>query len=310
MELVRGIHNMRDAHQGCVLTIGNFDGVHLGHQRVIAALIAKAQALNLTPAVMVFEPQPRELFSPDRAPARLSRLRDKYNLLKKLGVKRLICVNFNREFASQTADYFVEHVLVEKLGIKHLIIGDDFHFGKDRLGNFDMLVKAGEQFGFEVTDTATYKFLDCRISSTAIRSALQNDNLSEAKRMLGRPYSIVGRVVHGAKLGRNIGFPTANVLLKRVVSPVKGVYVVKIKVNNQDYYGVANIGSRPTVEGVRQQLEVHLFDFKQNLYGQQIEVALLDKIREEQRFNTLDELTKQISKDSEQARNYVQALNN
>ncbi len=310
MELVRGIHNMRDAHKGCVLTIGNFDGVHLGHQRVIAALIAKAEALNLTPAVMVFEPQPRELFNPQNAPARLSRLRDKYNLLNKLGVKRLICVNFNREFANQTPEYFVEHVLVEKLGIKHLIIGDDFHFGKDRLGNFNMLLNAGEQFDFTVTDTASYKFLDCRISSTEIRHALQNDNLPEAKRMLGRPYSIVGRVVHGAKLGRNIGFPTANVLLKRCVSPVKGVYVVKVKVNKKNYYGVANIGSRPTVNGVRQQLEVHLFDFKQNLYGQQIEVALLEKIREEQRFASLDELTKQISKDSEQARNYVQALNN
>lgn len=310
MELVRSIHNMRDAHKGCVLTIGNFDGVHLGHQRVIAALVAKAKELQLTPAVMVFEPQPQELFNPERAPARLTRLRDKYNLLKKLGVKRLICVNFNRKFANQTAEYFIEKVLVEKLGIKHLIIGDDFHFGKNRLGNFKMLVEAGIRLDFNVTDTATYKFLDCRISSTAIRKALQHDNLGEAQRMLGRPYTIVGRVVHGAKLGRNIGFPTANVLLKRCVSPVKGVYVVKLNIQQKDYYGVANIGSRPTVDGIKQQLEVHVFDFNNDLYGQHIEVALLAKIREEQRFASIDELTNQISKDSEQARDFVRALNN
>lgn len=309
MQLVRGIHNIRDAHNGCVLTIGNFDGVHLGHQRVVKALVEKAQQLNLIPAVLVFEPQPQELFNPQMAPARLSRLRDKYTLLKKLGVQRLICVNFNHEFASQSAEQFIEDLLVNKLGVKHLIIGDDFRFGKNRLGNFSMLKTAGAKFGFDVTDTASYKMLECRISSTEIRRALQQDELHDAELMLGREYSIIGRVVHGDKQGRNLGFPTANVLLKRCVSPVAGVYVVKAKALGKYVYGVANIGSRPTVNGIRQQLEVHIFDFNNDLYGQQIEVALLKKLRAEQRFASLDELTAQIAKDSEQARNYIANLN-
>ncbi|WP_371377852.1 bifunctional riboflavin kinase/FAD synthetase [Thalassotalea aquiviva] len=310
MELVRGIHNIRDVHRGCVLTIGNFDGVHLGHQRVISALVEKATRLNLIPAVMVFEPQPQELFNPQMAPARLTRLRDKYRLLQELGVKRLICVNFNHKFASQSAEYFVEHLLVEKLGIKHLIIGDDFHFGKNRQGDFSMLVKEGQRLGFGVNDTASYMVQDCRISSTEIRKALQQDHIAEAERMLGRQYSISGRVVHGDKQGRNLGFPTANVLLKRCVSPVKGVYVVQAKLANNMYYGVANIGSRPTINGVRQQLEVHLFNFQKEIYGQQIDVTLLHKLREERRFDSLAALTEQIAKDSEQARQYVQALIN
>ncbi|WNC73338.1 bifunctional riboflavin kinase/FAD synthetase [Thalassotalea psychrophila] len=309
MQLVRGIHNIRDAHNGCVLTIGNFDGVHLGHQRVVKALVEKAQQLNLIPAVLVFEPQPQELFNPQMAPARLSRLRDKYTLLKTLGVQRLICVNFNHEFASQSAEQFIEDLLVNKLGVKHLIIGDDFRFGKNRLGDFSMLKSAGVKFGFDVTDTKSYKMLECRISSTEIRRALQQDELHDAELMLGREYSIIGRVVHGDKQGRNLGFPTANVLLKRCVSPVAGVYVVKAKALGKSVYGVANIGSRPTVNGIRQQLEVHIFDFNNDLYGQQIEVALLKKLRAEQRFASLDELTAQIAKDSEQARNYIANLN-
>ncbi|WP_394176968.1 bifunctional riboflavin kinase/FAD synthetase [Thalassotalea litorea] len=310
MQLLRGIHNIRKYHHGCVLTIGNFDGVHLGHQRVISALVDKAKQLNAIPAVMVFEPQPQELFNPQHAPARLSRLRDKYHLLSQLGVKRLICVNFNREFASQSAEDFIENLLVDKLGIKHLIIGDDFRFGKNRQGDFSMLQNASKRFGFSVTDTASYKLLDCRISSTAIREALYRDDLTEAQRMLGRPYSIMGRVVHGDKRGRRLGFPTANVLLKRCVSPVNGVYAVKIFVAGETHYGVANIGSRPTINGERQQLEVHIFDFKRDLYGQQIEIALLQKLRQEVRFNSVDELSQQIQKDSEQARTVVRILVN
>ena len=305
MQLVRGLHNIQSADHGCVLTIGNFDGVHLGHSKVISALVAKAKALNCVAAVLVFEPQPQELFSPETAPARLCRLRDKYNLLKKLGVERLICVNFNRKFANQTAEMFIEKLLVQNLGIKHLIVGDDFHFGKNRLGTFDMLCQAGKKFGFEVTDTASYKMADCRISSTEIRHALEQDRLHDAEQMLGRAYSIMGRVFHGDKRGRKIGFPTANVLLKRRVSPVAGVYVVKVNTNNEIFYGVANIGSRPTVAGIRQQLEVHIFNFNDDIYGQSIEVVMLKKLRNEIKFSSLDQLTEQIGKDSEEARNYL-----
>jgi riboflavin kinase/FMN adenylyltransferase len=302
MQLVRGIHNIRPQDHGCVLTIGNFDGVHLGHQQVIKALVSKAKALNCVAAVLVFEPQPQELFSPDTAPARLCRLRDKYNLLAQLGVQRLICVNFTIKFSQQSAHYFIEHLLVEKLGIKHLIVGDDFHFGKNRQGNFPMLCQAGQKLGFAVSDTASYKMADCRISSTAIRQALEHDELASAKQMLGREYSIIGRVFHGDKRGRQLGFPTANVLLKRRVSPLSGVFAVMVNTNTGQFKGVANVGARPTVAGVRQQLEVHSFDFDQGLYGQCIEVIIKKKLRPVIKFDSLEALTKQIKKDSEQAK--------
>jgi riboflavin kinase/FMN adenylyltransferase len=302
MQLVRGIHNIQLNDHGCVLTIGNFDGVHLGHQQVIKALVSKAKALNCVAAVLVFEPQPQELFSPETAPARLCRLRDKYNLLAKLGVQRLICVNFTAKFANQSAQHFIEHLLVNKLGIKHLIVGDDFHFGKNRTGNFSMLCQAGEKYGFDVSDTASYKMADCRISSTAIRQALEQDDLVSVKQMLGREYSIIGRVFHGDKRGRQLGFPTANVLLKRRVSPLSGVFAVMVKTNNGEFKGVANIGARPTINGIRQQLEVHIFDFDENVYGQCIEVVVKKKLRPVIKFDSLEALTAQIRQDSEQAK--------
>ena len=308
MQLVRGIHNIQPHDHGCVLTIGNFDGVHLGHQQVIKALVEKAKALDCVAAVLVFEPQPQELFSPETAPARLCRLRDKYSLLAKLGVQRFICVNFTHEFANQSAETFIEHLLVNKLGIKHLIIGDDFHFGKYRVGNFTMLKEAGQQYGFNVSDTKSYKMADCRISSTAIRQALQQDKLDDVERMLGREYSIIGRVFHGDKRGRQLGFPTANVLLKRRTSPLTGVFAVKVSTEFGLFDGVANIGARPTVSGIRQQLEVHIFDFNENLYGQCIEVIIKKKLREVMKFDSLDALTEQISKDSEQAKTTLTAI--
>ena len=302
MQLVRGIHNIQPSDHGCVLTIGNFDGVHKGHQRVISSLVTKAKALNCVAAVLVFEPQPQELFAPDQAPARLCRLRDKYALLADLGVERLICVNFNFKFASQSAEQFIEHLLVEKLGIKHLIVGDDFHFGKNRAGDFTMLSQAGKTFGFEVTDTASCKLADCRVSSTAIRQALEQDNLVDVEKMLGRPYSIIGKVFHGDKRGRQLGFPTANVLLKRRNSPLNGVFAVKVQTVNGFFNGVANIGARPTVNGIRQQLEVHIFDFQDDLYGQCIEVIIIKKLRQVMKFEDLAALTTQIEIDSEQAK--------
>jgi len=307
MQLVRGIHNIKAEDYGCVLTIGNFDGVHKGHQRVISALVAKAKALNCVAAVLVFEPQPQELFAPDKAPARLCRLRDKYALLAKLGVQRLICVNFTRKFANQSAEQFIEDLLVEKLGIKHLIVGDDFHFGKNRIGDFTMLSQAGEKFGFNVTDTASCKLADCRISSTAIRYSLAQDHLADVENMLGRPYSIIGKVFHGDKRGRQLGFPTANVLLKRHNSPLNGVFAVKVLTANGTFNGVANIGARPTIKGIRQQLEVHIFNFDEDLYGQCIEVVIKKKLRQVMKFDSLTALTAQIKLDSEQAK---QVLNN
>ena len=302
MQLVRGIHNIQPEDHGCVLTIGNFDGVHIGHQRVISALVTKAKALNCVAAVLVFEPQPQELFAPEQAPARLCRLRDKYALLAQLGVQRLICVNFTLGFASQSAEQFIENLLVEKLGIKHLIVGDDFHFGKNRVGDFAMLSQAGKAYGFNVTDTASCKMANCRVSSTAIRQALAQDNLADVEKMLGRAYSIMGKVFHGDKRGRQLGFPTANVLLKRHKSPLTGVFAVKVKTSNGLFNGVANIGARPTVQGIRQQLEVHIFNFNDDLYGQIIEVIIKKKLRPVMKFDSLTALTTQIKLDSEQAK--------
>lgn len=306
MQLIRGIHNIGHSDHGCVLTIGNFDGVHKGHQRVVSALVSKAKALNCVSAVLVFEPQPQELFAPDKAPARLCRLRDKYALLAELGVQRLICVNFNVKFANQSAEQFIEHLLVEKLGIKHLIVGDDFHFGKNRQGDFTMLTQAGKKYGFEVTDTASCKLANCRVSSTAIRQALAQDNLQNVENMLGRPYSIIGKVFHGDKRGRQLGFPTANVLLKRQKSPLDGVFAVKVKTNNGVFNGVANIGARPTINGVRHQLEVHIFDFSDDIYGQCIEVIIIKKLRQVMKFDNLAALTAQIQLDSKQAKKILQ----
>ncbi|WP_047045624.1 bifunctional riboflavin kinase/FAD synthetase [Vibrio mexicanus] len=309
MELIRGIHNIHAKHHGCVLTIGNFDGVHLGHQQVLNQVSEQAKLLGLPSVVMTFEPQPLELFARDKAPARLARLRDKYVQLGKLDIDRLLCVNFNRHFADLTAEAFISELLVEKLGVKFLVIGDDFCFGKGRKGNFEMLKQAGEKFGFEVVSTQSFCLQQLRVSSTAIRQALAADKLDEAASMLGREYSISGRVSHGRKLGRTIGFPTANIPLKRCVSPVSGVYVVKAQgIGEQAIGGVANIGQRPTVNGVRQQLEVHLFDFKGNLYGKQLEVSLLHKLREEIKFESFEALKQQIELDAEAARVWLRQL--
>jgi len=309
MELIRGIHNIKAHHSGCVLTIGNFDGVHLGHMKVLTHVARQAKLLNLASTVMTFEPQPMELFTKGEAPARLNRLRDKYVQLRKLKVDRLLCVNFNQRFANWSAESFISDLLVKKLGIKFLIVGDDFCFGKDRFGNFAMLKDAGKKYGFEVVSTQSFCVQEQRVSSTAIRQALAENNLAAAEMQLGRAYSINGRVSHGRKLGRTIGFPTANIPLKRCVSPVSGVYIVQVHgIAAQPIGGVANIGQRPTVNGVRQQLEVHLFDFSENVYGKQLEVALLKKLRDEKRFESFEALKKQIELDAEAARVWLHQL--
>ena len=302
MELIRGLHNIRERHKGCVLTIGKFDGVHLGHQAVLKRLIDKASELGLPATVMVFEPQPEEVFAPQAAPARLSRLRDKYSHLKAIGVDRLLCIKFDKKFASNSAEHFVEDLLVDKLGTEFLVVGDDFRFGKGRAGDFSMLESEGRKCGFTVVSTQSFRLKDCRISSTAIREALQKNDFAYAEQMLGRPFDISGKVVHGDKKGRTIGFPTANVLLKRCTAPVSGVFAVKVKIENVLYKGVANIGNRPTVDGQRSQLEVHIFDFAQELYGRFISVQLVGKLRDEIKFDSFEQLHQQIITDADQAK--------
>ena len=289
MKLIRGIHNLSQAPQeGCVLTIGNFDGVHRGHRALLQGLQEEGRKRNLPVMVMLFEPQPLELFATDKAPARLTRLREKLRYLAECGVDYVLCVRFDRRFAALTAQNFISDLLVKHLRVKFLAVGDDFRFGAGREGDFLLLQKAGMEY-----------------SSTAVRQALADDNLALAESLLGHPFAISGRVVHGDELGRTIGFPTANVPLRRQVSPVKGVYAVEVLgLGEKPLPGVANIGTRPTVAGIRQQLEVHLLDVAMDLYGRHIQVVLRKKIRNEQRFASLDELKAQIARDELTAREF------
>ncbi|ABV35804.1 riboflavin biosynthesis protein RibF [Shewanella sediminis HAW-EB3] len=303
MELIRGIHNILPAHHGCVLTIGNFDGVHRGHAEVISKLVQKARQLKVPATLMTFEPQPQEMFRGENAPARLSILRDKIFLLEELGIDRLVCINFNAKFASLPAEDFIDKLLVESLGVKYLVVGDDFCFGKQRKGNFNMLKSAGEQHSFAVVSTQSFLLGDKRVSSTEIRDLLAKGKMEQARRLLGHPFTLCGKVAHGEKIGRTLGFPTANIALKRQVSPVRGVFAVKLYWDNSDTYeGVANIGFRPTVNGQVCQLEVHLFDFDGDLYGRTVEVELVAKIRDEQPFQSLEALKRQINNDADKAK--------
>lgn len=305
MKFIRGIHNLREQHRGCVLTIGNFDGVHRGHQALLARLCEEGRRRNLPVMVMIFEPQPLELFAADKAPVRLTRLRDKVRYLSEAGVDAVLCVRFDRRFAALTAQSFVTDLLVDKLDVKFLAVGDDFRFGAGRQGDFLLLQNAGVEYGFDVISTQTFCDEGKRISSTAVRKALAEDDLPLAASLLGHPFSISGRVVHGDALGRTLGFPTANVPLRRFAAPVKGVYAVEVQgLGEKPLPGVANIGTRPTVAGIRQQLEVHLLDVAIDLYGRHIDVVLCEKIRNEQRFASLDALKEQIAKDVVSARTF------
>ncbi|TNG92876.1 bifunctional riboflavin kinase/FAD synthetase [Pasteurellaceae bacterium USgator11] len=306
MQLIRGIYNLPLLPQGCALTIGNFDGCHLGHQQILAHLKQKAQQLGLPTVVMLFEPQPNEFFSAANAPARLMRLRDKLLFLQQADIDYVLCVRFNRTFANLSADQFIQQYLVEKLQVKFLSIGDDFQFGAQRQGNFQTLLNAGAKCGFEVENNDSFALNNQRISSTLIRKALAEDDLPLAEAMLGKPYSIGGRVAHGNKLGRTIGFPTANIHLHRQVNPIQGVYAVEIIDKcGQQHFGVANIGNRPTIDGgTRPLLEVHIFDFNGNLYGQPLEIILRKKIRNEIKFADFEQLKQQIASDVQTAKDF------
>ncbi len=307
MELIRGYHNLRPRHRGCVATIGNFDGVHLGHQTVIGQLAEKASELRLPTVVVLFEPQPQEYFQPTDAPARLMRLRDKLMALKRYSVDRVLCLRFGAPLADMPAEDFIRTILAEGLGVRYLVVGDDFRFGRRRAGDFGMLQKAGALYGFAVAPMHTFSVDGARVSSTRIREALAAGDLGGAARLLGRGFRMSGRVAHGDKRGRTIGVPTANIHLHRKVTPVRGVYVVEtFGVGDGPVAGVANVGIRPTVEGTRTLLEVHLLDFDGDIYGRQVSVEFLHKLRDERRFASFDELKARIDQDIGEARAWLQ----
>ncbi len=340
MHLLRGIHNASltevcsgsaleqvTSPVGCVATIGNFDGVHQGHQRIIQRVQEEAAARGLPSLVIVFEPQPMEYFKGEDAPARLMRFRDKFEALRELGVDFLCCLSFNKSLSEYTAQKFVTDILVDHLSIKHIVVGDDFRFGGDREGDFELLSQLGSDLNFTVENTETITAGEqaspnARASSTLIRKLLKQGKFNDAESVLGRPFHIAGRVVHGEKLGRQIGFPTANIALRRKTLPFSGVYAVSLEVivmqarrPNADaatqysdaqpvavsFNGVANIGKKPTVGEFKPNLEVHLFDFDQDIYGARVKVTFHHKLRDEKRFSGVDELVTQIAKDVDEA---------
>jgi len=308
MELIRGLQNIRPKHHGCVATIGNFDGVHLGHQGVLGQLAEKSAELGLPTTLITFEPQPMEYFIPDKVPARLTRFREKMLALQRYSVDRVCCLSFNEKLASLSAKDFIQQVLVEKLGVKYLVVGDDFRFGMNRAGNFEMLVEAGKKHGFQVVSMHTFEIDMERVSSTRIRAALEKGDMASAEKLLGRRYRMSGRVAHGEKLGRELGFPTANIHLHRQASAIQGIFVVEVfGLDDEPLQGVASVGTRPTVNETKALLEVFLLDFDQDIYGRHIQVSFLKKLRDEEKFDSLDELIEQIQRDVEQAQAYFAA---
>ena len=295
---------MEPFKNGCVLTIGNFDGLHLGHRTVIKKLAERGESLDLPVVIMTFEPQPLEYFLGDNSPSRLMCLREKVIEFAKLPVDNLLITRFNRYFANYDAEQFIDNILIKKLNVKHLVIGDDFHFGKARRGNFAMLKEKGKLYGFSVEDTGSYLVEGLRISSTLIRDALGEGDLAQAEKLLGHCYSVCGRVAHGDKRGRTIGYPTANIRMFRKNTPVNGVFAVTMSgIDGLEFEGVANVGTRPTVDGGSKViLETYLFDFDQEIYGRYVEVRFKQKIRDELRFQSLEQLKSQIKKDVVEAK--------
>ena len=307
MQLIRGLNNIKEQHRGCALTIGNFDGLHLGHQAILDLLTQSAEQKNCPSCLMTFDPLPREFFNREDPGARLMNSREKLYALtllpEHLQPDNFLILRFNQHLAEMTAEAFIQVILVDALAIKSLIVGDDFCFGKNRSGNLAMLKEAGLEHGFEVIDLSTHAIDEIRVSSTRIRAALQQGDFLDAEKMMGRPFTLCGRINHGDKRGRTIGFPTANIKLHRLRTPIYGVYSVTMHTDEHgDILGIANIGKRPTVNGEQFQLEVHLFDFDKEIYGLKVCVSFLHKIRDERKFESFEALKEQIVIDCETAR--------
>jgi len=288
LELIRGLHNLRERHHGSVVTIGAFDGVHRGHQAVIRDLLARSQEYGLPSTVILFEPLPREYFAPVQSPPRLMSFREKFMVLRHLGVDRVLRIRFDRRFSTMSALTFVETVFVKGLGARYIVVGEDLRFGHDREGNIDLAREAGKMYGYEVKATSTVEVHGERVSSTRLRAVLGAGDFEAAERMLGRPYFMTGKVVYGRQLGSTIG--------------------VEVRLDGRLWPAVANVGTRPTVnEGIKANLEVHILDFAENIYGRTIDVIFRSQIRDERKFGSLDELRNRIADDIEVARDWFAA---
>ena len=305
MEVIRGLTNIKDKHKGAVVTVGNFDGVHTGHRTILLEMKRKASELKTKTLLICFEPQPREFFDYYNAPARLTRLKEKVELLDDLGIDIVLCLKFDESFKETTAERFIE-ILGKDLAAQAVFVGDDSRFGQDRAGNFDQLQSAGEQYGFSVFNFETITHGDDRVSSTRIRECLDAGEFDMAERLLGHPYFITGKVIYGRQIGRTLGVPTMNVQLHRYVAPIAGVFACECLVRKKMYQGVANVGVRPTLDIalLKPVLEVHLFDFNDTVYGDNVKVIFRLKIRDEKKFEGLDELKTAINADIQTAKNW------
>ena len=289
------------------LTIGNFDGIHRGHQAMLERLVGEARKRALVSCVLTFEPHPREFFAPHSAPTRLASLREKFDLLAAHKVDRVHVQRFTASFAALEPEAFVERVLASRLKMRWLLIGEDFRFGAKRAGDLALLKSLAGRYGYEVEVMPDVARAGIRVSSSAVRAALAAGDLASAEALLGRPYGISGRVVHGRKLGRELGFATANVQLKHNRPPLSGIYAVKVHgVGTLPRAGVASLGVRPTITASgRSVLEVHLFDFSGDLYAAHVRVEFLHKIRDEEKYSDLEALKAQIARDCEAAKGFL-----
>ena len=303
IEVVRGLHGLRDAHRGCVATIGNFDGVHRGHQRMIDAVRAAAARAGLPATLITFEPSPREFFMREKAPARLMRTREKLEALARYGIDRVVVLRFDERMRSMSASEFERVLLVERLGVRHLVVGDDFRYARNREGTIGTLRAAGLRAGFTVEQVHAFAIDGERVSSSLVREALGRGDMDRATRLLGRPYRMSGRVRRGVQLGRTLGYPTANLALHRQVIPLWGILAVRVSGPCLDNHpAVVSLGTRPTVDGTDPLLEVHVFDFDGDLYGQYLSVDFFRWLRAERRFESLPALVAQMDRDARQAR--------
>ena len=305
MKLIRGLHNLSESSLSqSAVTIGAFDGVHRGHQEVLAHLKREADARGLATTVITFEPLPGEFLFPDRAPPRLMTFREKFEALADQGIDNLLCLRFNNRLRTMSPRDFVEDIFVKGLNARYIAFGDDFRFGKDRAGDLDFTQSLAQEFDYEVVPTSTFDMAGERVSSTRIRTTLLDADFSQAADLLGKPFKLSGKVLKGKQLGRTIGSPTANIALKRVKSPLHGVYAVRVSGGGlSSAAGVANVGVRPTVnDGTLANLEVHLFDFDGDLYGERLSVEFMTKLRDEKKFESLDALKAAIAADQQAAR--------
>lgn len=302
MTLIRGLNQITREHRPCVASIGNYDGVHLGHQHVIKTLIEKSAEFGVPSTVITFEPLAKEFFAPNSVP-RLTSVDARADCLFGLGVDNVLCIEFDADFSAYSPEGFIQDVLVDSLGLKYLCVGDDFRFGKNRAGDFQMLEQAGSLNGFAVTAHETFELHGARVSSGRVRQALADSDFDLAETLLGRAYGIRGIVTKGQQLGRTINFPTANIVLSDYKVPISGVFAVLVTHPDLGALrGVANIGTRPTVDGVENRLEVHIFDFDGDIYGDELDVSFVKKIRSEQKFESFERLKQQIELDAANAK--------